>query len=69
MLNAFALDQGSLPAGWLGYWAAKGVVSGATGWQGVMWEIINGNAPFFYLKLSGGDVPAHRRAAVRHRQR
>jgi hypothetical protein len=55
VLNAFTLDQTSLPANWLSYWAARGVVSGATGWQGQMWQIINGNAPFFYIKLSGSD--------------
>ena len=50
----FTLGQSGLPAGWLTYWAAKGVVSGAPGWQGVMWQIINGDAPIFYLKVSGG---------------
>ena len=50
----FALGQAGLPANWLAYWAAKGVVAGATGWQGQMWQIINGNAPIFYLKVSGG---------------
>jgi len=48
-LNPFTLSQTSLPPTWLSYWAAKGVVSGATGWQGVMWNIINGNAPIFYI--------------------
>ena len=50
----FALGQAGLPANWLTYWAAKGVVAGATGWQGQMWQIINGNAPIFFLKVSGG---------------
>ena len=48
-LNPFTLSQTSLPPTWLAYWAAKGVVSGATGWQGIMWQIINGNAPIFYI--------------------
>ncbi len=43
----------SFPTGFFDYWAAEGVVSGATGWQGQMWQIINGNAPFFYLKVEG----------------
>ena len=46
----------SYPADFFAYWAGKGVVSGATGWQGVMWNIINGNAPIFYLKVSAGPV-------------
>jgi hypothetical protein len=51
ILNPFTLTA-STPANWWTYWAAKGVVSGATGWQGQMWEIINGNAPFFYIKYT-----------------
>lgn len=43
----------SYPAGFFDYWAAKGVVNSATGWQGLMWPIINGDAPFFYLKVEG----------------
>jgi VCBS repeat-containing protein len=35
------------------YWAERGVVDGATGWQALMWQIINGNAPMFYLKVEG----------------
>ncbi len=35
------------------YWAAKGVMEGATDWQGLMWDIINGDAPMFYLKVEG----------------
>ncbi|MCF7912704.1 MAG: T9SS type A sorting domain-containing protein [Candidatus Cloacimonetes bacterium] len=41
------------PVGWFDYWAAKGVIEGATDWQGVMWEIINGNAPIMYLVYDG----------------
>jgi hypothetical protein len=53
--NAFYLDETTVPTGFWTYWAAKGVVSGATGWQGVMWQIINGNAPIFYIKYTGTD--------------
>jgi len=57
-----ALADGSYPfymtanpgAEFFAYWAAKGVVEGATGWQGLMWQIINGDAPMFYLKVTGG---------------
>jgi predicted extracellular nuclease len=41
------------PAGFFEYWATRGVVSGATGWQGVMWNIINGTAPIFLLQVNG----------------
>ena len=40
-------------AGFFAYWADRGVVAGATGWQGLMWQIINGDAPMFYLKVEG----------------
>ncbi|MBP7031560.1 MAG: tandem-95 repeat protein, partial [Anaerolineaceae bacterium] len=46
----------SYPTDFFDYWAAKGVVAGASGWQGVMWDIINGNAPIFYLKVSAGPT-------------
>jgi hypothetical protein len=52
-LHPFYLDTTVLPDGFYDYWAAKGVVAGATGWQGQMWEIINGRAPMFYLKVNG----------------
>ena len=57
VLNAFTLDQTSLPANWLPYWAAKGVSTppNAQPWQDQMWDIINGNAPFFYIKLTTGS--------------
>ncbi|MBP8040817.1 MAG: hypothetical protein KAZ36_02780, partial [Bacteroidales bacterium] len=53
--NAFTLDVTSVPAGFYAYWAAKGVVSGASEWQGVMWNIINGTAPMFYINYTGTD--------------
>ena len=51
----FYLDETSLPAGFFEYWAAKGVDAGASGWQLVLWQIINGNLPMFYLKVDGSD--------------
>ncbi len=51
----FYLDETSVPVGFLEYWAAKGVDAGASGWQLVMWQIINGNQPMFYLKVDGID--------------
>ncbi|KAF0200764.1 MAG: hypothetical protein FD170_3216, partial [Bacteroidetes bacterium] len=52
--NAFTLT-GTYPQSFFDYWAAKGVISGATGWQGIMWNIINGNAPMFYINNAGTD--------------
>jgi len=43
----------SHPDGYFEYWATRGVVFGALGWQGAMWDIINGNSPIFYLKVDG----------------
>jgi hypothetical protein len=40
------------PPGWLAVWDAKGVNSSATGWQGWMYQIIIGNQPIFYLKVT-----------------
>ncbi len=51
----FNLDETSVPADFWTYWAAKGVVAGATGWQGVMWQIINGDQPMIYLKVAGSS--------------
>lgn len=49
----FYFDHLRVPDGYFTtYWAGKGVVAGATGWQGVMWEIINGRQPMFYLDVS-----------------
>ncbi len=39
----------------LSYWAAKGVISGAPGWQGRMWDIINGVEPMVYIYYDGYD--------------
>jgi len=56
-----ALADGSYPffmtgnpgAAFFAYWAERGVEEGATGWQGLMWQIINGDAPMFFLKVEG----------------
>ncbi len=48
----FYLDTDMLPADFYTYWAARGVIEGSSGWQGIMWEIINGNEPTFYIKAS-----------------
>ena len=45
----------SYPTGFFDYWADQGVVSGASGWQAVMWEIINGRQPYMYIKVAGAD--------------
>lgn len=42
----------SYPDSFFAYWAGRGVVDGASGWQGVMWQIINGEKPIFYLGVS-----------------
>lgn len=39
----------------LNYWAAKGVNNTAAGWQGQMWQIINGQAPMVYVYFDGTD--------------
>ena len=44
---------GNPGAEFFAYWAERGVVEGATGWQGLMWQIINGDAPMFELKVEG----------------
>ncbi|MBS3767856.1 MAG: T9SS type A sorting domain-containing protein [Candidatus Cloacimonetes bacterium] len=47
----FYLDTSSpaVDTDFYNWWAAKGVVSGATGWQGHMWDIINGVEPMMYV--------------------
>jgi len=44
---------GNPGAEFFAYWAERGVVEGADGWQALMWPIINGDAPMFYLKVEG----------------
>src|SRR3990172_6474826 len=55
-LYPFTLSQTGLPANFFTYWAANGVTGTATGWQGTMWQIINGNLPMFYLKVSSAGT-------------
>jgi VCBS repeat-containing protein/predicted outer membrane repeat protein len=43
----------SYPDGFFAYWASRDVYEGAPDWQGVMWEIITGDLPVFYLDVSG----------------
>lgn len=58
------LGDGSYPffmtgnpgAAFFAYWAERGVVEGATDWQALMWPIINGDAPMFYLKVEGSTL-------------
>ena len=55
--NAFYLDETSVPAGFYAYWNGKGVNASSTSgtWQALMWQIINGNAPMFYISYTGTD--------------
>jgi len=53
-MHAFFFDHLRVPDDYFDpYWSAQGVVQGATGWQGIMWEIINGEEPMFYLEVDG----------------
>lgn len=54
-ISGFYLITDTVPPGFYDYWAGRGVVDGATGWQAFMWEIINGRAPMFYLENSAGS--------------
>ncbi len=49
----------SYPSGFFAYWASQGVDASATPgtWQAHMWDIINGNAPRFYISVEGFDGP------------
>jgi hypothetical protein len=54
--HSFYID--TYPAGFFDYWAGRGVDGTPPyvyPWQGYMWEIINGNQPIFYLKVTGSD--------------
>jgi hypothetical protein len=54
--NAFKLDVNSVPSGFYAYWDAKGVNSSAIGgWEAVMYQIINGVQPMFYIQKDGAD--------------
>ncbi len=56
VLNPFYLKDVNDTTAFFTYWADKGVDSNASGWQGQMWDIINGNLPFFYVKDNGNDI-------------
>lgn len=50
----FYLDPATIPEGFYEYWAARGVDENAVGgWEEVMWDIINGTEPTFYIKVEG----------------
>jgi len=55
-LHEFYFDAFRAPDGFWTYWAAQGVIEGATGWQGIMWAIINGEQPMFYLNVSASGT-------------
>jgi hypothetical protein len=53
-VGATAPDEAAM----LAYWAGRGVTAAAAPgtWQFVMWQIVNGDLPIFYLNVSGGAV-------------
>ncbi len=51
--NAFSLPSPN--ATLIAYWAAHGITGPGSGWQGVIWNIINGTAPIFYIVWDGSD--------------
>ncbi len=55
--NGFKLNTSSLPPTWTSYWDAKGVNASATPgtWQAVMYQIILGNQPMYYISYTGTD--------------
>lgn len=54
-LNEFFLEEVTEQYFW-DYWNDKGVNESASGgWEEVMWDIINGDAPMFYIKWNGSD--------------
>ncbi len=56
-VGATAPDEAAM----LAYWAGRGVTAAAAPgtWQHVMWQIVNGDLPIFYLDVSGGAVTVH----------
>jgi len=52
--HEFFIDTSDLPTDFYTYWEVeRGVYEGCTGiWEPIMWEIITGVQPFFYLKVS-----------------
>ncbi len=56
-LYPFTLDTTSLPAEFYTYWEARGVTASASGgWEEIMWNIITGIEPMFYLKVDGASA-------------
>src|SRR3990172_3460139 len=51
----YPFSFGVVPTGFFEYWAGRGVTaaSNPTDWEGVMWQIINGDLPVFYLQVTG----------------
>jgi len=56
VMHEFYFDAFRAPDGFWEYWAVKGVVEDATGWQGLMWSIINGEQPMFYLEVTASGT-------------
>ncbi len=54
-MNAFYLDVNSVPSEFDEYWNNKGVNASASGWQAVMWHIVRGELPMFYISYDGTD--------------
>jgi len=55
----FFLDPENVPAGFFTFWANKGVFEGCTGvWEPIMWQIINGELPTFYILYQSGPKVA-----------
>ena len=54
--HPFTLDTSALPAGFYEYWAGRGIDGTGADWQLLLWDIINGNSPIFYLKVSEGPT-------------
>jgi hypothetical protein len=56
VMNEFFLNTTSLPGDFYTYWNDKGVnISAVGGWEEIMWNIISGNAPMFYMEYDGTD--------------
>jgi len=53
----FFLDPSTVPDGFYEFWFDKGVFEGCTGdWEPIMWEIIIGNAPTFFIQVMENDM-------------
>lgn len=48
----FFIDTDDAPEHFWAYWTGQDVVDGATGWQGIMWSILKGDKPIFYIDVS-----------------